>query len=135
MTTAVDTSVVVAALSPWHERHEVARSAIEDHGPRLPAHVLVESLAVLTRLPDRAVAPDLAFEALRRTFPEEPLALPSSALRKGLARAVGADVAGGRLYDLVVGVTAAHHRAPLLTGDRRARSTYELARCDVLAVW
>lgn len=47
---AVDTSVVVAAFATWHDGHGAALAALDRH-PRLPAHVLLESYSVLTRLP------------------------------------------------------------------------------------
>ena len=51
---AVDSSVVIAALSTWHERHDVAREALEaalDSGAVIPIPALHESYSVLTRLP------------------------------------------------------------------------------------
>src|SRR5687767_1073614 len=52
-----DTCAVVAALSAWHEHHEPAAEALEDVSV-LPAHVVLESYSVLTRLPrvSRALA-------------------------------------------------------------------------------
>ena len=55
-----DASVVVPALSRWHRHYEAAAEAL-DGVAALPAHVLVESYAVLTRLPGGlAVAPEAA---------------------------------------------------------------------------
>ena len=52
---ALDTSVVVAALLAFHERHAVARSvvddALRDGGAILPVPVVFEAYSVLTRLP------------------------------------------------------------------------------------
>ncbi|MEX2240756.1 MAG: PIN domain-containing protein [Burkholderiales bacterium] len=47
---AADTSVVVAAFASWHEGHAAALRAL-GRGVRVPAHVLLESYSVLTRLP------------------------------------------------------------------------------------
>ncbi len=56
MICAVDTSVVVAALLSWHEHHDRAARALgdllESSEPLVvPQPVLVESYAVLTRMP------------------------------------------------------------------------------------
>lgn len=42
-------------------------------------------------------------------------------------------VSGGGTYDALVGATARHHRATLLTSDERARATYE--RLGVVVAW
>lgn len=53
--TAVDTSVIVAGLLAWHQRHPEANAAIESvlvYGKAiLPAPALVEAFSVMTRLP------------------------------------------------------------------------------------
>jgi predicted nucleic acid-binding protein len=104
--TAVDASVVVAALLAWHEAHEPAfaalESAVEQGEIVLPVSALVECYAVLTRLP-----------AAHRLSPEDAAGLLASALRaagrlSGL-RASGAwgflttlareQVRGGATYD------------------------------------
>jgi predicted nucleic acid-binding protein len=70
---AADATVVVAALVSWHERHRAAASAIESALARkslvLPAPVLIESYAILTRLPaeHRLPHPE-ALDLLRNTF-------------------------------------------------------------------
>ncbi len=68
--TALDTSVLVAALLSWHEHHEVAAAALSElvEGEAklvLPVHALVEAYSVMTRLPPphRLSAKD-AFEIL-----------------------------------------------------------------------
>jgi predicted nucleic acid-binding protein len=49
--TALDTSVIVAAFSEWHEFHVLALEAC--HGdPHVPAHAYMETYSVLTRMPD-----------------------------------------------------------------------------------
>ena len=55
--TAVDTSVIIAALLGWHEAHDPALRALitaSDTGGGtllIPAPALVEAYAVMTRLP------------------------------------------------------------------------------------
>ena len=70
--TALDTSVIVAALLERHEHHQVARltvGAALDQGAVLPLPALLEAYSVLTRLPPpwRLRATD-ARALLDRTF-------------------------------------------------------------------
>ncbi len=73
-----DTSVVVAALSAWHEQHDVAARALE-RVTVLPAHVMLEAYSVLTRLPGGLAVPAAtAADVLGRRFHDPPLELPRS---------------------------------------------------------
>jgi predicted nucleic acid-binding protein len=121
---AVDTSVVVAAFAAWHEGH--GRSvAVLDRGPRIPAHALVETYSVMTRLPPpHRVAQSIVARFLRETFLEAPLVLPSKEHARFIQEAAGLDVSGGAIYDALVGATARHAGARLVTRDRRAISVY-----------
>lgn len=66
---AVDSSVVVAAFASWHERHDLATSALDER-PSAPAHALLESYSVLTRLPAPMRAPgSVVRDFLAREFP------------------------------------------------------------------
>ncbi len=58
-----DTSLVVAAFASWHEKHEPARSAL-DQGLALVDHCALETFSVLTRLPERQIAGGAAYDAL-----------------------------------------------------------------------
>ena len=121
---AVDTSVVVAAFATWHERHEIAAQALARR-PYAPAHVLVESYSVLTRLPAPHRAPAaLVKEFLSKRFLEPPLLLPADAYLELIRRAASTSIRGGAIYDAVVAATAAAAGATLLTSDRRATTTY-----------
>jgi predicted nucleic acid-binding protein len=122
---AVDTSVVVAAFASWHEGHAIALAALARR-PRLPAHVALESFSVLTRLPPpHRARPAVVAEFLSATFHGAPLALPAKAHLDLIATVTRAGLAGGAIYDAVVGATAKRAGATLLTRDRRAVSTYE----------
>lgn len=127
---AVDSSVVVAAFATWHEAHDSAVSALA-RKPRLPAHVLIESYSVLTRLPPphRAPGPVVA-EFLAAEFGHELLLLPAQAHRDLIEFAARRRLAGGAIHDALVAATALHARATLLTRDRRAASTYEAVGVD-----
>ncbi len=119
-----DTSLVVAALSSWHANHDAAADAL-DGIVALPAYVLTESYAVLTRLPaGLAVAPDTAASVLMARFTDEPLQLTSGARRTLLATLSAAGVGAGASYDGLVALEARAHGRVLLTRDARAQDTY-----------
>lgn len=122
---ALDTSVVVAALLGWHEAHEQARSAARGGG--VPAHALLESYAVLTRLPaPHRVASRVASSLIAGWFPPEQIFVPSAELARSVVeRLAAAGIGGGAAYDALVGLTAAEHGAELRTRDRRAAVTYD----------
>jgi len=122
---AIDTSVVIAAFASWHEGHGVAAAALAKR-PRLPAPVLIESYSVLTRLPaPHTAAAATVEEFLRDRFPRPPLVLPAKAYAPLLRTIASSGVRGGAVYDAVIGATARHANALLLTRDRRASATYQ----------
>jgi predicted nucleic acid-binding protein len=122
---AVDTSVVVAAFASWHEKHALARVAIEGD-LRLVEHCALETYSVLTRLPapHRARA-ELIREFLRDRFPQPFLRLPAAAYRSFVFHLPDHEVVGGSAYDALVAATAAHAGAELISCDRRAAPIYE----------
>jgi predicted nucleic acid-binding protein len=124
--TAADTSVIVAALIGWHERHEPACSAIEAALARkslvIPAPALLDSYAVLTRLPaqHRLTHAD-AFHLLRSSFATARIAAPKnrdawSALRRWSVNALG----GSDAYDAQIVEIARDAGAKTLLTFRRA---------------
>jgi predicted nucleic acid-binding protein len=122
---AVDSSVVIAALAPWHEAHSSARAAIVEAEVQLPAHVAFETTSALSRMPrGRRIAPAIVLEALERGFTQPWLSLSAGALRDALHRAVEVGVRGGALYDALIAATAASHDAEILSADQRALRTY-----------
>jgi predicted nucleic acid-binding protein len=119
-----DTSVVVAALSRWHRHYEAAAEAL-DGVDALPAHVLAESYAVLTRLPGGlAVPPEAAVTVLTSRFGGEPIQLTAAERRTLLSTLAAAGVGGGASYDGLVALEARAHDQVLLTRDSRAQDTY-----------
>jgi predicted nucleic acid-binding protein len=127
---AVDTSVVVAAFATWHEAHRSAVAALA-RKPRVPAHVMLETYSVLTRLPPPHRAPaDVVMSFLVARFPHAPLTLPGESHRALLREAATADLTGGSIYDALIGATARHAGATLLTRDRRALQAYESVGVD-----
>lgn len=129
---ALDSSVVIAALSRWHPAHDISRAAIAREDRTLPSHVAFETAAVLSRLPEGyRTASAVVFEALEKIFTRPWLALDGDAARGCLDRAVAAGIRGGALYDALIAATAREHGATLLSADRRAREAYEAIGVDV----
>jgi predicted nucleic acid-binding protein len=130
---APDTSVVVAALAPWHSSHAVARQMLSGaRARRLPVHVAFETCSTLSRMPEgERVASQVVYRALEMLFPDAWLHLEGSKARRALETAVAAGVRGGALYDALIAATARAHGARLLSFDRRALSTYESIGVDV----
>lgn len=122
---ALDTSVVVAALLGWHDAHEVSRRA--SVGNAVPAHVMIETYSVLTRLPaPHRLSSEVAGSLLQAWFPPPRVLVPPNDLSRSLIeRFVDADVAGGAAYDALVGLTAVSHGLELVTRDVRAARTYD----------
>lgn len=106
MNTAFDTSVIVAGLLSWHETHEPARDALEaaldNDEVILPADALVESYAVMTRLPaPHRVAPTDAYALLNESFrgAAKVVALSATDAWKLIAGLSKDNVGGGKTYD------------------------------------
>ena len=108
-----DTSCIVAAVCAWHPYHEPAASEIErrlntGEPMLLAAPALVESYAVLTRLPPpHRVSPLDALALLEGGFMEtgRTVALEADASARSCARRK-LGVAGGRTYDAVIAACA-----------------------------
>jgi predicted nucleic acid-binding protein len=126
---AVDSSVVVASFGPWHEHHKIAHAVLAER-PRLPAHAGLEVYSVLTRLPEPFRAePSVVAEFLARTFTERRLALEPDEHAALPTRLAALGIAGGAVYDALIGFTASAAGAELYTLDRRALVNYQ--RCQV----
>jgi predicted nucleic acid-binding protein len=122
---ACDTSVAVASLDPNHEAHAVCRKALLDLRPALAGHAAFETYAVLTRLPPPArLAPVQAAQLLRAAFPE-PCWLGKSETERLWRKLDGLDLAGGSIYDALIGVAAKAGGRLLLTRDHRAERVYQ----------
>jgi predicted nucleic acid-binding protein len=119
-----DTSVVIAGLSEWHPDHAGSRRCLE-RIDWLPAHVVAESAAVLSRLPHgRSVPLHDAISILRRLADGRIRQLRADRYLPTLTAAAGAGLGGGAVYDAIIGATAREHEATLLTLDQRAQRTY-----------
>ena len=122
-----DTSCLVAAMCAWHEHHsrthrEIERRAGAGEDLVLAAHSLVETYAVLTRLPapHRLRAED-ALSLIESNWKDTPtISLSSDETWQALrdARALGA--IGGQTYDALIACVALKAgAATLLTWNLR----------------
>jgi predicted nucleic acid-binding protein len=128
---AVDTSVAVAAALAWHQQHAAAVAALPRRRVALIAHVGMETYSVLTRLPPpQRVPPEVARGYIKKTFGTPPLTLPGEGYEELLDLAASSRIAGGAIYDALVGATARHSGAELLTLDHRAAGTYQLVGAE-----
>jgi predicted nucleic acid-binding protein len=138
LTAAADTSVIIAALLSWHERHDSARTALdrmlEENGLVLPAPVLLEAYSVMTRLPaPHRLSPSDAFELLRSTFGSVSIVtLDEDEIWPLLERTATDGVAGGRTYDAHIMACARKAKAGrLLTLNPRDFDPLEVREIEV----
>lgn len=121
---ACDTSVAIASLDPSHDAYAVCRRALVDRRPALAGHAAFETYSVLTRLPvPLRLRPAQAVEVLDAAFPTA-CWLSSGESRRLRAELGALGIAGGSVYDALVGRAAAENGRTLLTRDRRAERTY-----------
>ena len=105
---AIDSSCVIAAVCSWHESHERVFTALNARigrgGLVVPSHALLESYAVLTRLPPpHRLAPADAEAVLRGFLEEATLAALGASDQWPLLRALSAErIAGGASYDALI---------------------------------
>lgn len=127
----LDTSVAVAVCTQDHTAHQLAIDAVGDRRLGLAGHAWFETFSVLTRLPPpQRRAPADVHLLLRTNFPVR--AFPGdSAHLAFLEELTTLPIAGGAIYDALVGLAAREARHPLLTRDQRALATYQALRIDV----
>ena len=129
--TAVDSSVVVAAFATWHERHEAALEVLAE-GARVVSHCLLETYSVLTRMPAPfRVAPGIVVEFLRAWFTAPALSLLAPTILDLLDVFASQGIAGGAVYDGLIGAASMAAGCELATLDERAARTYSLVGCQV----
>ena len=120
----LDTSAAVALILEDHDAHTATVAAVHGRRLGLAGHAWFETYSVLTRLPGNLRrSPADAARLLAHNFPA------TGYLSEAVAAALGAEfaqlgIAGGSVYDALVGAAARHHGQPLLTRDDRARPTY-----------
>jgi predicted nucleic acid-binding protein len=124
----VDTSVAVAFLVGDHDHHdatfEATFEALADRRLGLAGHAAFETFSVLTRLPPPGRrTPVTVARLLAANFPDSRFLGIEGAPRL-LTSLADHGVAGGSVYDALVGATAVEHGLPLVSRDRRALDTY-----------
>lgn len=122
---AVDTSVAVPLLVQTHAAHDEVVAWWDGKEVALSGHALVETYAVLTRLPAGVrVEPADAARLLGDRF--APPMLLGSEMAGHIADVLGGlGIAGGAVYDGLVALAALENEADLATRDLRAVATYE----------
>lgn len=120
----VDTSVAVALVVTDHEHHRQTSQAVGDGRLGLAGHAAFETFSVLTRLPPPARrTPGAVVRLLAGNFPYSRF-LGADAAAALLGDLDSKRIAGGSVYDALVGAVATEHGARLATRDRRALDTY-----------
>ncbi|MEB3034296.1 type II toxin-antitoxin system VapC family toxin [[Mycobacterium] nativiensis] len=127
----VDTSVAVALAVADHEQHRQTSQALDGRNLGLAGHAAFETFSVLTRLPPPARrTPTTVARLITHSFPETRFLSPEAAATL-LANLGSAGIAGGSVYDALVGAAANEHGLRLVTRDRRAVETYRALDVDV----
>ena len=128
---AFDTSAAVPLLVRSHTAHTAVRRRAAHRTAVLTTHSLAETYSVLTRLPgDARVTADDAVRLIEANFGPV-LAVPATetaAVHRVLAPL---GIAGGAVYDALVGLAARAADVPLVTRDARALGTYAALGVDV----
>ncbi len=120
----LDTSAAVAFLVADHEQHNVTFAALADRELGLAGHAAFETFSVLTRLPPPARrTPRAVHRLLSANFPHSRF-LSRERTAALLAALAGHGLAGGSVYDALVGAAALEHGRTLVSRDRRALDTY-----------
>jgi predicted nucleic acid-binding protein len=121
---ALDTSVAVPLLLETHPAHQQVLQWAQGHTLAIPAHALVETYSVLTRLPaEMRVSSNEVNRVIDDSF-SEILVLPPKVLRQIHHEFASAGIIGGAVYDGLVGITARENRLTLVSRDSRAAPTY-----------
>jgi predicted nucleic acid-binding protein len=130
----LDTSVAIPLLVQTHTAHDEVVRWWNGRDVGLCGHALVETYSVLTRLPgDIRLDPVDAARLLEERF-SPPIVLSIDATRSLHATLAGFGIAGGAVYDAIIGLAAAEHQVMLATRDRRAKATYEAVGAQTLTV-
>lgn len=123
-TCLVDTSAAVPLVLASHEHHTATFQVLGGRRLGLAGHAAFETFSVLTRLPPPARrTPGAVDRLLAANFPESRF-LSREAAATLLSELSALGIAGGSVYDALVGATAAEHRLVLATRDRRALEIY-----------
>lgn len=120
----VDTSIAVALTVADHEHHERTFQALGDLRLGLAGHAAFETFSVLTRLPPPARRTPAAVARLLAADFAHSRFLGANAAAGLLGNLHSSGIAGGAVYDALVGAAANEHGLALATRDHRALETY-----------
>lgn len=129
---AFDTSAAVPLLVRSHTAHATVRQHAVGRTPVLTTHSLAETYSVLTRLPgDARLSLADAARLLAANFRVAALPVPAAQAGDLPRELAPLGIAGGAVYDALVGLAARAADAPLATRDARALGTYAALGVDV----
>ncbi len=127
----LDTSAAVALVVEDHEAHAATLDAVRGRRLGLAGHAWFETYSVLTRLPGGLRrSPADVIRVLERNFPAS-VFLGKSAAVELSAELAKLGVAGGAVYDALVGAAARQSGLLLVTRDARARPVYDALGIEV----
>lgn len=127
----VDTSVAVPLVVADHAHHEMVSAAVGTRRLGLAGHAAFETYSVLTRLPAPTRRdPKVVEQVIRAGFPGSRF-LDARDTVLLLERIAGLGIAGGAVYDALIGAVAAAHGIPLATRDARAADVYHALDVDL----
>lgn len=130
----MDTSVAIPLLVQTHRAHPTVVNWWRGRDIALSGHALAETYSVLTRLPgDLRLAPGDAARLIAARF-APPLLIGTRVATQLPDILSRAGIAGGAVYDALVGLAAVEHRCVLATRDARAKATYEMVAAQVEVV-
>src|SRR5262245_48168256 len=113
----LDTSAAVALSVEDHVHHAATVDALGGRKLGLAGHAAFETFSVLTRLPPPARRPPAVIARLLATnFPHTRF-LSSEAAHTLFGELANGEIAGGAIYDALVGAAAREHGAVLVTHD------------------
>jgi len=119
----LDTSAALALVLADHEQHAVVVAAVRGLGLGLCGHAAFEVFSVLTRLPAASRLGRADAARVIASFTHTRL-LGTRAAARLLRDLPALGIAGGAVYDALVGAAAVEHELELLSLDRRAAATY-----------
>jgi predicted nucleic acid-binding protein len=127
----VDTSTAIAVVVEDHELHGAALRAIGKRAVGLAGHAAFETFSVLTRMPPPTRrSPEAVARILHANFPSIKY-LSASGSDALLGQFAELGIAGGSVYDALVGAAAAESGLILLTCDARAVPVYRALQVDI----
>jgi predicted nucleic acid-binding protein len=130
----VDTSVAVPLVVADHEHHASVSRALGRRRLGLAGHAAFEAFSVLTRLPSPARREPVVVEQILRVgFPGTRF-LGADDARTLLGRLGSLGIAGGAVYDALIGQVAVSHGLALATRDVRAVDVYRALDVEIAMI-